>query len=216
MKKGILFLTLLLLPTSAWAENYFFDVFLDSRPLGQHVFRVNHEGKQTIVTSQASFFTRFFTIFTYRYGHFAKETWENGCLISLKSETRENDGKPQKIIAQMRNGILDVRSEDHEDGLDGCVRSFAYWSQDMLVGATKLLNPQTGRLTPVTVVQHEEDRDHLGQAIPATRLDITGDNLEISVWYNRQTKKWLSLESVLDGRRVVYVLNENKSRESIE
>lgn len=207
MVKPMLFLAFFLLPVAAQAEDYTFDVFQENRPLGQHRFQVNKGKKQTVVVSQAGFSVQFMSRFAYRYGDVVKEVWENGCLVRLDSRIRQNEAREEKVIARQRNGMLEVHSDNHMAALRGCVRSFAYWDQNLLMGTTALLDPQTGRLVPVTVSRHEDSKNHLGRQLPTIRLDIVGEGAEISAWYHRESGRWIALESMSGNNRLIYILN---------
>ena len=73
-----------------------FAVSLDDRPIGVHRFRIVDAGATRVVESDASFDVRILRIPVYRYRHRNTETWQNGCLKQIDSETDAN-GTPYAV-----------------------------------------------------------------------------------------------------------------------
>ena len=90
--------------------------------------------------------------------------------------------------------------------LPGCVTTFAYWDSNFLE-QSRLLNTQTGDYVAVAAELVGEDLLTVrGDAVPSYRYRLTGEDLEIELWYS-QDNEWLALESVTDGgRRLRYEL----------
>lgn len=164
-----------------------FKVSLDGRHIGEHSFVLRDSGDSRELTSQARFRVRVLVFDAYRYDHRAQETWRGDCLERLDASTDVNGKRTVVAVTP----------------LDECVQTFAYWNPAIL-GARRLLNPQTGEYVSVQV------RD-LGSEIvagqSADRFRLTGGGrtpLEIDLWYT-PAREWLALESrTPEGRRLRY------------
>lgn len=201
----LLALCLLALAGSARAErtDYRFRVLLDERPIGAHAFRVRDEEGGRAVDIEADFDVRVLFVPVYRYRHRNVERWEDGCLVSLRSETDDN-GRSLAVRAEHEGDALRVAGSDGVRELDGCVRSFAYWDPRFLE-ATRLLNSQDGSFVPVRIDALGADAFEVGEvAVAAERWRLTGpENLDISLWYTPEGH-WLGLETVREGRVIRY------------
>jgi hypothetical protein len=152
-----------------------FTVLLDGREVGTHRFTMQGDG---VLLSEAAFTVRVLGIPAYRYRHFATERWRGDCLESLTARTDDNGEVTQ----------VDWRASDA-----GCTRSFAYWNPRIL-GESRLLNAQTGKLEPVRIAP-----------LDAGRYRITGRKLQIDLTYEQG--RWVGLEtSTAGGRRLQYRL----------
>lgn len=178
-----------------------FSVTLDGSPIGEHRFRLEPDGEQGRLTSEARFDVKVLGFTAYRYRHSAVERWRGGCLTSLVATT-DDDGTP----SQVRIAATDepaARAAAATSLPDGCVMSFAYWHPAMRT-QTRLLNAQTGKLETVQV-----------QRLPDARMDVRGDAVAcrvagatrpVNVWYAADGQ-WVGLDAVVgDGRKLSYRL----------
>jgi hypothetical protein len=79
--------------------------------------------------------------------------------------------------------------------------SFAYWDPRIL-GASRLLNSQTGEWMPVSVADRgTELLDLSGRSVRATRHRLSGPGLQIDLWYS--DGRWVALEAPTPGGRVL-------------
>ena len=78
--------------------------------------------------------------------------------------------------------------------------TFAYWNPQMLV-QSKLLNPQTGELTPVTI-QHvgRESLKIRDVDAPVNHYHLTSQKFEIDLWYDLKGN-WVALDSLIENTR---------------
>jgi hypothetical protein len=185
---------------AAETQNLEFDVSIDGKPVGTHRFEVSSDtdGSRQIV-SNARFDYRMLGLSLFRYNHRATEQWQDGCLTHIESDT-DNNGKQVRVRGARREGRL-VIAEPSGLSRDGCVRSFAYWDRNALLDQVELLNPQTGKfesvrveaLGPAPVVVR-------GASVTAERYRISGDKLDIQLWYSPQGE-WLQLSSIVKSNR---------------
>jgi hypothetical protein len=164
-----------------------FHVSLDGRHIGEHRFVLRDGSDSRELTSQARFRVRVLFFDAYRYDHRAQETWRGDCLERLDASTDVNGKRTVVAVTP----------------LDECVQTFAYWNPTIL-GARRLLNPQTGEYVPVQI---RDMGSELLAGQPADRFRLTGGGrtpLEIDLWYT-PAREWLALESrTPEGRRLRY------------
>jgi hypothetical protein len=177
-----------------------FRVLLDGKEVGWHRYSVRSDGAATEVESRAQFDVRFLLLNAYSYRHTARERWRGVCLDQLESRT-ETNGRVEKVAAVARDDAMMVAGPGGEARLPGCVMSFAYWDPRIL-GATRLLNSQTGELMPVSVVERGTERVNVaGRNVAATRHRLSAPDLQIDLWY--ADGRWVALEAPTPGGRTL-------------
>lgn len=182
----------------AGGREWDFRVLLDGKEVGWHRWTVHADGASTDVESRASFDVRFLFLNAYRYRHEARERWRGNCLAGLEART-ETNGDVEEVAAQSLGDTLLVAGPEGDARLPGCVKSFAYWNPDIL-GATRLLNSQTGELLPVRVTDLGRDSVEVsGRRIEATRHRLSAPGLQIDLWYAGD--RWVALEAPTPGGR---------------
>ncbi len=179
-----------------------FKVYLDDREIGFHDFTVSNSAGRTRVDIDARFNVRFLFINAYQYQHRNAEIWEDNCLQEIKATTNDN-GKRLTVQGNVEGDGFTIRSSVAEAEFGACPMSFAYWNPELL-GATQLLNSQTGELQDVVVTARGEDEVRYGGAtLPALRYDLEVDGQEISLWYGADDHRWLALEAPARGNRLL-------------
>jgi hypothetical protein len=193
---------------SGTTRSWKFDVTLDGRHIGEHHFTLRQSGELQELRSEARFAVRILFFEAYRYEHDAHERWQGDCLQQLDARTNDN-GKRREVRGVRDGDDFEVVTVDSTRQLARCVRSFAYWNQDVLLAASSLLNPQTGEYVNVRV--ERLGREGFGpEGQPAERLRLSAVDTDaaklrpIELWYTTD-KEWLALESITaDGRRLRY------------
>lgn len=180
-----------------------FKVTLDDRPIGEHRFVLRERGDRRELTSEARFRVRFLFVDAYRYEHRARELWQDDCLVQLDAHTDTN-GKRVAVAGERADHQFLLRTGRSSGRLDGCVQTFAYWNPHIL-GARRLLNPQTGEFVPVTVTRL--GRDPITGHEHAERFRLEGlprdeEPLVIDLWYT-PAGEWLALESRTPQKRLL-------------
>lgn len=215
---------LLLLGGSAWAElrpnpdtTRHMRVYLDDREVGRHEFRFTSLNDGLEVISSASFDVRFAFITLFSYEHRARETWRNGCLQRLESETDE-DGDEHAVSGSLENGTLQLETLGGERRIDhDCPWSFAYWTPALLEREL-LVNPQDGRafhsefesMGSQTLEVGGKDQKAQAWELQTRALDDDqGDGesdttapLRLTVYYD-DDGQWLGLDSALENGRTL-------------
>jgi hypothetical protein len=185
-----------------------FRVMLDDKEIGSHSFRVKREDEREVVDIRADFDIRFFAISFYTYEHDNRETWKNGCLDSIDSTTDDN-GDEFRVEGRNRGASFELSTQDGQAELDSrCVMTFAYWNSEFL-DQPRLLNSQNGEYLPVEILAEGADQVEFGErSVAASRYRVRNAerDVDITVWYSRDDGRWLSLESRVEGGRVIRYL----------
>lgn len=183
--------------TSAWN----FDVYIDDKKVGTHLFEVVGDGAERQVQSVADFKLKVFFVPAYSYRHTNSERWANDCLLEFNASTRIN-GKQTQVTGTSSDRGFTVRKASERQLLPNCVMTFAYWNPEFLK-QKRLLNPQTGEFLDVTVEMLGADvLEVRGQPVAAERYKVTGRNIELLLWYS-PNEEWLRLESVAKTGHII-------------
>lgn len=178
-----------------------FDVYLNDRKIGKHLFKVSESAGIKQVQSEAKFKYTILLIPAYRYEHSAAERWSNECLVEIDARTNAN-GERIKVSGERTGTGFRVLSDNSRADLPQCVMTFAYWNPNFLE-QPRLLNPQTGEFVDVTVEKlGNEMLEVRGQTVAATRFKLTAYEIDMTLWYS-QDDEWLALESVAEGGHII-------------
>lgn len=184
-------------PSNAWN----FNVYLDDRKVGTHLFEVVNAGEHTRVQSIADFKLKVLFVAAYSYQHTNTERWANDCLLEFDASTRVN-GKQTQVSGVSSGDGFTVRRDSARQVLPSCVMSFAYWNPEFLK-QERLLNPQTGEYLDVDVEWLGTDSLKVrGQQVAAARYKVSARGIDLVLWYSADDK-WLGLESAARGGRVI-------------
>ena len=183
------------------AANWDFDVYLNEKKVGKHLFTISDVGGVKHVQSEANFKVKILFISAYRYEHSAAERWTNNCLVEFDASTNANGKRIQVSGEQTGTGFI-VVSGDNPTELPECVMTFAYWNAEFL-DQPRLLNPQTGEYVDVIVEKvGDEILKVRGQPVAATRFKLTAHDVDLTLWYS-PNHEWLALESVAKGGHII-------------
>lgn len=186
-----------------------FEVSLDGQSIGTHRFRIDDGSATRIVESEAAFDVRILGIPVYRYRHGNTETWQNGCLKRIESETDAN-GTPYAVdLSKTETGYRIVTPNETQTYQGDCLMSFAYWDQRFL-RQQRLLNTQTGELIAVEIQSLGESELKIANRtapVKGFRVLAAPQGVDIKVFYHSVNGRWVALESVIEnGRKLRYVL----------
>ena len=182
-----------------------FEVSLNDQPIGVHRFRIADEGARRVVASEATFDVRILRVPVYRYRHRNTETWQNGCLKRIDSETDANGTSYAVDLSKTTTGYRIVTPNETQTYQGDCLMSFAYWDQRFL-RQQRLLNTQTGEWIPVDIQSlGESQRQIANQVLPVQgfRIRAESQDVDIKVFYRPADGRWVALESVLENRRTL-------------
>ncbi len=190
--------------SQAWTNDiarYDFDVYLNDKKVGNHVFQIVETDGVRQVLSEANFKYRILFIPAYRYEHRNAERWSGNCLMEFDAKTNAN-GERIEVSGERTSAGFRVAKEGGPVDLPKCVMTFAYWNPEFL-DQTRLLNPQTGEYIDVRVENiGNEMLEVQGRAVLATRFKLTAQNVDLDLWYSPDME-WLALESVAKGGNII-------------
>ena len=184
------------------SERWEFDVYVDDKRIGNHVFEIIENGSRQQSVNTAEFRYRVLLIPAWRYSHTNTEQWnDDGCLEGFAASTRVN-GRQSDVTGALTDEGLVVETGEATTELPGCIMSFAYWDPRFLEQA-RLIDPQTGQYLPITVERLPEEAVQVrGTEIPAQPYRVRAEELDLKVFYSKENE-WLALESVGKGGRVI-------------
>lgn len=178
-----------------------FNVYLNEKKVGEHLFTVSESAGIKEVQSEAKFTYRILLVPAYRYEHSAAERWSDECLLELSARTDAN-GERLEVSGKRTGSGFRVQRGDSPVELPECVMTFAYWNPNFLT-QPRLLNPQTGEFVDVTVEKvGDEELEVRGRPVDATRFRLTAYDVDLTLWYSRDNE-WLALESVAEGGNII-------------
>ena len=178
-----------------------FDVYLNDKKVGKHLFEVVDLGGVRRVQSEANFKYKILFIPAYRYEHSNAERWADNCLIEFDAKTNAN-GKQIEVSGERTGSGFRVEKGETPVELPECVMTFAYWNPDFL-DQPRLLNPQTGEYVDVSVEKvGTEELEVRGEPVNATRFRLTAYETDLTLWYSPDDE-WLALESVAKTGHVI-------------
>ena len=195
------------------AKDWQFKVFLDGDEIGTHNFSVKEKGEHKEIHSSARFGVDFLFLNIYSYQHDDIEHWNGRCLKSIEASTNDN-GEQLKVSGKIDNGAFIVNTLQQQHNYEACIKTFAYWDPKFLTESS-LLNSQTGEMIDVkSRFIGNEALVVKGQTVEAKRYQLSGEALQIDLWYT-EDGHWLQLESVTDGGRIVrYALYKDPGMET--
>lgn len=184
------------------ADRWEFDVYVDDKRIGNHVFEIVENGSHQQSVNTAEFRYRVLLIPAWRYSHTNTERWnDDGCLQNFEASTRVN-GRQSDVSGELTEDGFVVDTGEATTELSGCIMSFAYWDPRFLE-QSQLIDPQTGRYLPVTVERLPTEAVQVrGAEVPAQPYRVRAEELDLKVFYS-EDNEWLALESTGKGGRVI-------------
>ena len=170
-------------------EKISFNVFLDKKQVGTHIFDIQRKDVNILVKSNMQLRGKFWGLVPFKYTHQSTEQWKNGCLVSLESQTLKR-GKTINISASSGPSGLTIVNADKTEVIKGCTKSFAYWDYSKLEGS-QLLNTENGQLVDVQIKSFKNQSD-AGQSVV-----IQSSEADINLGYSADGN-WLWLKSQLE------------------
>ena len=179
-----------------------FEVFLDKQPIGFHDFTVTTSGVETKIESRAQFDVKLLFVNVFSYRHDNVENWVSNCLSTISSTTTSNGERFDVRGSMSVDGGFQLENT-RQIARPNCVTTFAYWDSSFL-NSTQLLNPQTGTYESVESTLVGQELFELDtQTVAANKYLLETKDGPISLWYAVDNNRWLGLESIAKGGRVI-------------
>ena len=179
----ILTLLLSFFSSNLMADEWNFDVILNDKIIGKHLFKQVGNESHSLAKFKFNFM-----FMNFSYEHDSKETWNENCLKSIESKTND-DGDLFNVKGAKNNDTFEVSSNSIEKILSECIMTFAYWNPKIL-DQKKLMNSQDAEWLDVAIEDFGiETKNVRGQEISTHHYTIQankdGDEVFIiDVWYD--------------------------------
>lgn len=198
-------LTLLFIPCLCFGRDWSFDVLMDDKLIGEHVFQLKEDGKFQQLISNANFKVTLLSIPVYKYKHISQESWSKDCLRAVEASTQDG-GDQYKVLGKSETDIFKLVEPSKEAFSADCPMTFSYWNPSMLK-QNKLLNVQTGEYMEVQIKSLGKKTIKVkNENIEADSYQLTAPKINIQLWY-KDNKEWVKLESITpDNHHIVYML----------
>jgi hypothetical protein len=180
-------------------EKISFNVFLDKKQVGTHIFDIQRKDVNIFVKSNMQLKGKFWGLVPFKYTHQSTETWKDGCLFGLESQTLKR-GKTINISASSGQSGLTIVNADKTEVIKGCTKSFAYWDYSKLEG-NQLLNTENGQLVDVQIKSSNNQSD-AGKSVV-----IQSSEADIKLGYSTDGN-WLWLKSQLEVGGLLHYIRQ--------
>jgi hypothetical protein len=202
LSASLLCALVLMTPAHAYpAKEWRFNVLLNNKTIGQHIYRLKLENAAQVLQSEADYNIRVLGFSVYRYQHVATERWQGGCLTDIESRTMDN-GQATTLKGKKSHAGFMLDKAQGATTLAGCIMSFAYWNPAILTQAS-LLNAQNGDYLSIQVQNLGSDSLVLtDRQVMAKRYRLITSKFSIDLWYGNDNE-WLALETTIEGGRLL-------------
>ena len=182
-------------------------------PIGTHTITFTQRGDELHVAIDINLAVSFGPITIFRYAHTNRETWRDGKLIAIETET-DDDGRLFSVSAKKTDEGLEVTSSENGTFIapENLIPT-SYWNP-ATIEQTQLLDTQRGRIINVQV-NETATREALvdGARVPVREYEMTGD-LKLKLWYSPDME-WLNVIFRARGANVDYHV-EQFDRERVQ
>ena len=136
--------------TPACAEDYAFKVFCNGNPVGYQHVEVRYSDAATTVETEVAVDVHMAGFELYRYRYHSHETWHDGKLASLTSET-DDDGEALSLsVHTAEDGMLLVEGKEGSREIPADTLPTSYWNPAVLERG-EWLDSETGKILKVAV-----------------------------------------------------------------
>ena len=188
------------------AANRRFSVLYKGDRIGAHTVSYSVATGQTRITTEIDLLVKalFFTVFA--FSHRSEETWRDGRLTSLKSETIEHGETLQVTGAATAQGFRVVNKAGPFIAAPGVLTSNDLWTP-MVLQQTTVVDAQHGGVIGVSMRRLADEQIAVaGRQLRATRYRFITPYLAGSIWYDAGGQ-WVHGEFERDAAQIVYRLD---------
>ena len=188
------------------AGNRRFSVFYKGHRIGAHTVLYSWESEDMRINTEIHLLVKiaFFTVFA--FSHRSEETWRDGQLISLRSETVEHGENLHVEGAATPDGFRVVSKGGPFIAPAATLTSNSLWTPAVLEQET-VVDAQHGGIIGVSARKFADEVIVIGERpVRATRYTFITPYLAGSIWYDEQNL-WVHGEFERDGSRVQYQLD---------
>jgi len=188
---------------SSVPEDIRFRVTRDGTDFGTHSITFRQDGDRLMADVSIDLQVTVAGFTAYRYTHRNTETWVDGRLVALATET-DQDGTRFRVSGQaVGQAFITLDGLGNQTRFDADALPTSYWRPGLLQ-AEALINTQTGaRVVPDFERLAEETVTVAGEDRPGIRYRDRGD-LNFEIVYDAETHDWIGLGFQRQGYRIVY------------
>lgn len=200
-------------PVTSPAPALSFRVERGGTPIGTHTIEFTQQGDALHVAIDINLAVRFGPITVFRYAHSNRETWRDGKLVAIETET-DDDGRRFSVSGRATEKGFEVTSSESGTFVAPAgIIPTSYWNP-ATIEQTRLLDTQRGRIIEVQVSETATRETAIdGAAVPVREYEMTGD-LKLKLWYSPQME-WLNVIFRARGSDVDYHV-EHFDRERVQ
>jgi hypothetical protein len=183
-----------------------FSVFYKGHKIGSHAVIYSSESGEMRVDTEIHLVVKvaFFTVFA--FSHRSEETWRDGQLMTLASETVEHGKTLHVEGAATPEGFRVASNGEPFIAPASTLTSNSLWTPAVLDQET-LVDAQHGGIIGVSARKFTEEVIVIGERqVGATRYTFITPYLAGSIWYDAQDL-WVQGEFERDGARIQYRLD---------
>lgn len=182
-----------------------FQVLRDGDAVGSNVIRFEESGERLRVTIDTNIVVKIALIPVYRFEHHGQETWQNGRLTSLQSQTND-DGTRHQLQASADGMGLAITADGKHSAMPATALPASLWNPG-IVHQKELLNTLDGSDMSIHVADLGSENVLVrGRMRAARHYAVTGD-LERELWYDDQGDLVRVRFKAQDDSKIEYVLN---------
>jgi hypothetical protein len=188
------------------SANRRFSVFYKGEKIGTHTVVTAPETGELRVTTEINLIVKamFFTLFS--FSHRSEESWRDGRLVSLKSDTVERGERLSVEGKSVPRGFRVVSKDGPFIAPAGTLTSNSLWTPAVLAQGA-LVDAQHGGIIGVSARKlADEQITVVGRQIIATRYRFITPYVAGSVWYD-DASRWVHGEFERDGATIEYRLD---------
>jgi hypothetical protein len=194
---------------AAATETRSFALSVDGKSAGDMQLRIAPAAQGTFhVSCRANVKVRQVVVVVYTYSFEGTETWQDQRLVRLQSTTNDN-GKALTATAVAEGKNLRVTANGQERMSRPDVWTTTYWrlpDAKFRNGPVPLLDCDTGRSFAGRMEYVGANQISVaGQVQTCPHYRVTGDKLQVDLWYDAQ-ERLVRQESIEDGHRTVFEL----------
>ncbi len=188
------------------ADNRRFSVLYKGRKIGAHTITYSSETGEMRVDTEIHLLVKvaFFTVFAFR--HRSVETWRDGQLMSLESETFEHGETLYVEGASTPDGFRVVSKAGPFIAPAATLTSNSLWTPAVLAQET-VVDAQHGGIVGVSARRVADEDILIGnRLVRAARYTFINPYLAGSIWYDEESL-WVHGEFERDGSKIQYQLD---------
>lgn len=196
--------TAIVLPAAG--SNRRFSVFYQGNRIGSHTVLYSPVTGETRVNTEIRLLIKVAVFTVFAFNHRSEETWRDGRLVSLASETVEHGETLQVRGAATPDGFRVLSKSGPFIASAATLTSNSLWTPAVLEQDT-LVDAQHGGVIGVSARRFADEQIVVGgRQVPVTRYTFITPYLAGSIWYDGQDL-WVRGEFERDGAKIQYQLD---------